>query len=162
MNCWRQANQSLSFRCCARAELRPVADGTVQTRAVTRARLLWASQSFTRHWHLTNRFYARRMILGLPKSRLPSNGFAAKFSSFGCCHELGVLFFSLFLSIPEICLAKIIARHVLHEGIIHILQVGDSNWAFFFRSWTSPAAYENFKKKYEMPKELISYQYPTK
>ena len=25
---------------------------------------------------------------------------------FGSCHELGVLFFSLFLSIPEICLAK--------------------------------------------------------
>ena len=84
--------------------------------------------------------------------------------NFGGCHELGVKFLSLFLSraSPEICLAKIIARHVLHEGIIHILQVGDSNWAFFFRSWTSPAAYENLKKKYEMPKELISYQYPTK
>ena len=65
------------------------------------------------------------MILGLPKSRLPSNGFAAE------CQELGVLFFSLFLSIPEICLAKVIARDVLHEGIMHILHVGDCNWAIF-------------------------------
>ena len=46
---------------------------------------------------------------------------------FGSCHELGVLFFSLFLSIPEICLAKVIVRHVLHEGIMHILHVGDCN-----------------------------------
>ena len=79
------------------------------------------------------------MILGLPKSRLPSNDLQP---NFGGCHELELLFFSLFLSIPEICLAKVIVRHVLHEGILHILHVGDCNWAIFLRSWTSPAAYE--------------------
>ena len=94
------------------------------------------------------------MILGLPKSHLFSNGFAAE------CHELALLFFPLFLSIPEICLAKVIARYVLpsHEGIMHILHVGYCNWAIFLQS----CCLRMLKTKYEMQKELISYQYSTK
>ena len=59
--------------------------------------------------------------------------------NFGSCQKLGGLFFSLFQSIPEICLAKVIARHVLNKGIVHILHVGDCNWAIFHRSWVRNA-----------------------
>ena len=151
MNCWRQANQSLSFRCCARAELRPLDAGGRWHSADSRC--IASSSSFS-----LSVIYSTLAINQSVLCSSSDSGASKKSSAFkwfcrrilSAATNLEYCSFLCFSPFQKSVLQKLLLDMCLTRALCISFMSAIVTGPFFIEAGC------------EMQKELISYQHPTK